>query len=109
LVREFRYERQGRGRLIVTDRVEMSSPQSFEEALITYAPWRRVADGIWIVGEGRSAVRVQLSMEGQSFVASEEEIDEDVRYNKKPVRLAAKVKEPIASGTVVIRIEPVEK
>jgi len=109
LVREFRYERQGRGRLIVTDRVEMSSPQSFEEALITYSPWRRVGNGVWIVGEGRGAVRVELTMEGQSFVASEEEIDEDVRYNKKPVRLAAKVKEPIASGTVVIRIEPVEK
>jgi len=109
LVREFRYERQGRGRLMITDRVEMSSPQSFEEALITYSPWKRIADGIWVVGEGRNAVRVQVAMEGQTFVASEEQIDEDVHYNTKPVRLGAKLKEPITTGTIEIRIEPVEK
>jgi hypothetical protein len=83
LVRDFRYERQGRGRLIVTDHVEMTSPQSFEEALITYSPWKRIADGVWIVGEGRSAVRVQVVMEGQTFTSSEEQIDEDVRYPTK--------------------------
>jgi len=109
LVREFRYEREGRGRLVITDRVEMSSPQSFEEALITYSPWKRVADGVWVVGEGRNAVRVQVTMAGQAFVASEEQLDEDVRYDTKPVRLGAKLKEPIAAGTIEIRIEPVEK
>jgi hypothetical protein len=109
LVRDFRYERQGRGRLIVTDHVEMTSPQSFEEALITYSPWKRIADGVWIVGEGRSAVRVQVVMEGQTFTSSEEQIDEDVRYPTKPVRLAVKLAEPIQQGTIEIRIEPVEK
>lgn len=109
LVREFRYERQGRGRLIVTDHVEMTSPQSFEEALITYSPWKRIADGVWIVGEGRSAVRVQIAMEGQTVTSSEEQIDEDVRYHTKPVRLGAKLTGPIQQGTIEIRIEPVEK
>ncbi|MGQ9503503.1 MAG: hypothetical protein ACUVQR_01215 [Thermogutta sp.] len=108
LVREFRYERQGRGRLIITDQVEMSSPQEFEEAVITYSPWKRLGDAVWIVGEGRSAVRVQITMDGHTFVSSEEQIDEDVRYPTKPVRLGAKLAAPIAAGTIEIRIEPVE-
>lgn len=108
LVREFKYERQGRGRLTVTDRVELASPQSFEEAVITYSPFRRIADGVWLVGEGRGTVRVEVVAEGQTLLPNEEQIDEDVGRDRKPVRLGVKLKEPITTGSIEIRIQPVE-
>jgi hypothetical protein len=107
LVRTFVYERTGRGRLTVRDEVAFSSPQEFEEALITYSPWKRTEQG-WIVGEGRQAVRVWIVPTSGELIWQEEEINEDVTYGKKPVRLAAKLSEPVKEVSVEIVIEPVE-
>ncbi|MGB9687768.1 hypothetical protein [Thermogutta sp.] len=107
LVRTFVYERTGRGRLTVRDEVAFSSPQEFEEALITYSPWKRTEQG-WIVGEGRQAVRVRIVPVSGNLLWHEEQINEDVTYAKKPVRLAAKLNEPVKEVSVEIVIEPVE-
>lgn len=108
LTRTFVFERTGRGRLLSNDEVTFESPQTFEEALITYSPWRREQSGGWTVGEKRGAVRVQIRSSQGELLWAEEVIDEDVRYSKKPVRLAAKVSEPVSHVTVEIIIEPVE-
>lgn len=107
LVRTFTYERTGRGRLTVRDEVAFGSPQEFEEAVITYSPWKRTDQG-WIVGEGRQAVRVRILPSSGELLWQEEEIDENVTYRKKPVRLAGKLKEPVKELSVEIVIEPVE-
>ncbi|NMC20763.1 MAG: heparinase, partial [Thermogutta sp.] len=87
LRRTFVFRRGNGGSLTVTDRVEFSSPQEFEETLITFSPWKRLADNQLQVGEGKAAAVVTIAAGGRPYELKAEEIDEPIRYSKKPTRL----------------------
>jgi len=108
LKRKFVFRRGNGGSLTVTDSVEFSSPQAFEEALVTFSPWKRLTDNQLQIGEGKAAAVVTIAAGGRAFELTAEEIDEPIRYSKKPTRLGLRFAEPATSLEVSFTITPHE-
>ena len=104
LEREFQYERGDADRLTVIDRVEFSSPESFEVALVTHGTWSRPAPDVLRVDCDGRRVDVRLDGGGAEYSITSEQIDEDVRTSVKPTRIAIKLNEPVRSATLTMRI-----
>lgn len=108
LEREFVFTRQGAGSLTVTDTVRFASPQTFETALITTEPFQETAPGRFRIGEGSSAVEVQIDAGGLPFAVAAEKIEEDL-HGPQPTRLGVRLNEPVRAARIVMRIQPAEK
>ncbi len=108
LVRTFVFSRAGRGSLTVSDDVEFSSPQEFETALITLAPWKRVGDDALVIGEGAEAVRVTLAAGEHAFKLQATEIREDLPGKFVPKRLGIALTGAMRQATVRMTITPAE-
>jgi len=106
LVRSFTYSRRGLGSLTVADAVEFDLPQAFGTALITYSKWKRIAANRLRVGEGDEAVDVEIGTGGTAFELRPEEIQEDVRADRKPVRLGIDLAAPLKQATITLKITP---
>jgi hypothetical protein len=105
LERTFVYSREGDGSLIVTDRVEFASPQTFGTALITKGTWKRADDGSVLVQDGGEAVRVEVGVTGGEFEIKAEKIEEDAPV--KPTRIGINLTKPVTDATVTMTIKPV--
>lgn len=106
LKRTFLFRRGDGGSLTVTDSVEFSSPQQFEEALVTFSPWKRLTDHQLQIGEGKAAAVVTINAAGRAFELTDEEIEEPIRYSEKPKRLGIRFTEPVSSLEVSLTITP---
>ncbi|MBU0638364.1 MAG: heparinase II/III-family protein [Planctomycetes bacterium] len=106
LEREFRYERGGTARLVLTDIVEFAEPERFEVALVTFGSWCQVKPGLLRVEDEGQAVDVELETDGAEFVVRSKQIDEDVRMPRKPTRIAIKLAQPVRAARLTMRITP---
>ena len=106
LKRTFVYSRGGRGSLTVTDEVELNSPQAFGTALITFDSWKRVSDSRLVVGQGRTAVQVDVATGGLPFQLQAEQIKEELPDNALPTRIGIDLAEPAAKATITVVIAP---
>lgn len=109
LERRFVYDRRQSGRLIVEDRVEFSEPADFGTALISFDKPRSVGNGVWRFGSSASAVNVTISCDVGEFKTSVEQIDEDIRADRKPYRFGIDMVEPVREATIKLIIEPAAK
>ena len=107
LVRTFVYSRQGQGLLTVTDKVELTSPQSFGAALITGGTCKQMDDGSLIVQRGREAVKVTIHTGGEPFKINIEPIKEDTPV--KPTRIGVNLTKPVTTARITVRIEPIPR
>lgn len=106
LEREFRYERGDVERLVVTDTVAFSGPEQFEIALVTFGEWSHVApDRLRVEDDGR-AVEVELLADGLALEITGAEINEDVRINRQPRRIAVRIAQPVPAARLTLRISP---
>lgn len=108
LERTFVYSRQGKGSLEVIDEVALHSPEEYETALITYAEFERAGDNLLRFLDIEGAVEVALDTEGKPFEILTEEIDEDVHYATKPLRVAVRMKEPVDRLRMTMTVRPIE-
>ncbi|GAB6186290.1 hypothetical protein JCM17478_17920 [Thermopirellula anaerolimosa] len=106
LKRTFVFRRGNGGSLTVTDSVRFSSPKELEESLVTFSPWKRSAENELLIGEGKAAVVVTIGAGGRPFELKSEEIDEPIRYSKKPTRLGLRFTEPVPNLEVTFTIVP---
>jgi len=106
LRRTFVYSREGDGSLTVTDEVAFSSPKTFETALITLGKWKRTGPRTLRVSDADEAVTVEIDCGESAFEVVEEVIREDVRTKSLPTRLRIRLKAPVASATVRLKIAP---
>jgi hypothetical protein len=104
LVRTFIFSRNGRGSLRVVDEVEVSRPESFGTALITFSKWKSVGPTQFVVGEGAEAVRVDVAADVATPKFRSEEIKEDLVARKTPVRLGFDLPEPVTKATMTLTI-----
>ena len=105
LTRTFVYQRKPAS-LSVCDEVAFETPESFGTAVITFGPWQQVAANRLRVGQGAAAVEIAIDTENVPFEVKAEEIKEDVRGGKTPIRLGIDLSHPIQKATVRIVIEP---
>lgn len=106
LERTFVYSRQGLGSFTVTDRVEYTSPQTFETALIAYSDWRQLPDGRLMVWQADQALAVEVKAEGGAVEIVPERIVEDAAVH--PMRLGLRLKAPVTTATITMRITPLD-
>jgi hypothetical protein len=106
LQRTFVFSREGTGSLTVTDEVEFDSPQSFGTALITFSDWKRLGPNQLQVGDGREAVRVEITTDGPACEIQAEEIKEDVHGGRTPTRLGIDLTQPVNRATITLKISP---
>ena len=106
LERTFVFSREGDGGLTVTDRIEAAQPETFETALITFDPWRRLGPNVLRVGKGGDAVDVEIDTGGLPFDIRAEEIKEDLHGHSLPTRLGIALAKPVIAATVTLTIRP---
>ena len=107
LEREFRYERDGAGRLTVVDSVAFAAPEGFATALVTFGDWRRIGPSMLRVEDDGRAVEVELHTSGPELTLRAVEIDEDVPAGCRPTRIAIEFAEPVRAARLTMRISPV--
>ena len=104
LERRFRFQRDARGGLSVTDTVAFTEPQEFELALITFGEWSQPAiDRLRVTYKDR-AVDVVINTGGPRFAVTSELIDEEVRIGEQPTRIAIRLAEPVRAAEVTMLI-----
>ncbi len=106
LQRTFVFDRRGKGCLTVTDEVSFRLPALFETALVTFDPWKEAGPGTLLVGQGPSAVRVQVDTQGKNFVVRAEKIHEDLPDKRLPVRIGIALAEPVTEAVIRLAIAP---
>ena len=106
LQRTFLFSRKGSGSLTVTDEVELTTPQSFGTALITFSPWKGLGPGQLLVGEGNEAVRVAITTDGSAYKLQPEPIHEELPHGLVPTRLGVDLEEPVRKARITLTITP---
>lgn len=106
LVREFVYSREGRGSLTVTDRMQFSSPQTYETALVTFSDIREIPGGTFIVSEDGTSFRVEVDTGGLDYTVDRVTIEEDLPGGTLPTRTGLSLREPVSNAVVSLYITP---
>ena len=106
LQRTFVYSRTGSGSLSISDEVEMATPQSFETALITFAPWKQTGPRAIRIGEGDAAVDVAIDTHGEPFQIKAEEIHEDLPGKRIPTRIGIALSRPVTTASIRLSVRP---
>jgi hypothetical protein len=107
LHRTFEYRRTPEAGLTVIDEFEFDAPTSFGTAIVTLGTWKQVGDNRLQVGEGRTAVDIEIQTGGLPVRIEATEIDEDVRGGKTPVRVGIDLVDPVREATMKLKIRPV--
>lgn len=98
--------RRGQPSLTVRDEVELTSPQTFETALITWGDWKQVAPDEITIHDGDATVRVKIDTGGQPFTIRSEVLNDDVHTPTKPVHLGIVLNSPVEKAVVILTITP---
>jgi len=106
LRRTFVVSREGKGSLTVVDHVRFAGPQTFGTALVTFSPRQKTGPGRLLVGEGKGRVAVEITTDGPAFAVHEDEIHEDVRGGRLPVRVGIELSKPVREATITLQITP---
>ncbi|MBW7894477.1 MAG: heparinase II/III family protein [Opitutaceae bacterium] len=102
LIRAFTYDRTGRGRIEVSDKVKFSTPDTFETALITYGQWELKSDGSLIVSQNGEAVTVTVTSDQGPMEFAHCVIQE----SSTPTRLSWRLPAPVLEAVVRISVVP---
>ena len=106
LKRTFTFARTGAGSLIVTDSVQLETPQTFGTALVTFSKWRKLSPDLIIVGSGQESVTVKIEAGPHEFVIDAEKIEEDLSGSKIPTRIGINLTDPVTEATITLSIAP---
>ena len=106
LIRTFTLRRQPKPEIVITDTVEFTEPAAFETALITFEKWRERKPGLLTVGEGESALRVEVTVNGGSWKLRPEVLQEDLPAKRLPTRLGLALDAPVRAASITVKITP---
>ncbi len=105
LTRTFAYQRSSAS-LTVTDEVEFTAPETFGTAVITFGTWKQVSADRLLVGEGATAVQIQIDAGGLPVKIEATTIEEDVRGAEKPTRIGIDLADPVLKAAIRLTIQP---
>jgi hypothetical protein len=106
LIRAFTLRRQPKPEIVIIDTVEFTEPAAFETALITFEKWRERKPGLLTVGEGASALRVEVKVEGGRWKLRPEVLQEDLPAKRLPTRLGLALDAPVSAASITVKITP---
>jgi hypothetical protein len=91
----------------VSDLVAFNNPEKFETALITFGTSEEVKPGVLEIREKGEVLRVTIETGGKPFDLVKEILNEDLRTDRKPTRIAVRLRNPVLQATVRLTMEPV--
>jgi hypothetical protein len=107
LERTFTYLRTDRPRFLVSDLVAFNNPEKFETTLITFGTSEEVKPGVLEIREKGEVLRVTIETGGKPFDIVKEILNEDLQTDRKPTRIAIRLRNPVLQATVRLTMEPV--
>ncbi len=107
LERTFIYLRNERGRFIVSDLVAFNNPEKFETALVTFGACEEVKPGVLEIRDKGETLRVTVETGGKPFDIVKDVLSEDLQTDRKPTRIAIRLRNPVLQATVRLTMEPV--
>ena len=108
LERTFTYTRGRDQRLIVSDHVTFTAPESFGTALATFVDEVIANDSEVTLGAGRTRVHVQITADGGDVHTTTERLDADVRGGRPPTRIGIDFRQPVRQAVISVTIRPLE-
>lgn len=106
LERTFTYRRGAAPCLVVRDEIELSSPETFETALITWGKWEKLSETEFRIADGADAVRVTIDTGGRAFEITEKVLEADVHTKTHARHIGIVLKDPIEKAVVILTITP---
>ncbi|MDB6028419.1 MAG: Heparinase II/III-like protein, partial [Verrucomicrobiales bacterium] len=106
LERTFRFKRGDAPSLTVIDEVELTKPESFATALVTWGKWQRISPTEILFTEATGAVRVKIDTGGVPFDIHTKQLQADVPTATKAMRLGIALNGPIQHARVTLTITP---
>jgi hypothetical protein len=105
LVRTFTLRRGTKPEIVISDTVEFTTPSSFEGAFITFERFREPGRGLFALGSGDSALRVEVESSAP-WKLRPEVIEENLPGGKKPTRLGFALEQPVTRATLTFTVRP---
>lgn len=106
LTRTFVYSRAGEGSLKIIDKVEFTTPQTFETPLITRGRFKETDKGKLLIYDADQVIDVTVQVTGGDYQIKSDLIEEDSAV--KPTRLALAFTAPVTTATVEVTVAPGE-
>ena len=104
LTRTFVFDRKN-PQVVIMDEVDFSSPQTFQDAIITYSPYDIAAQDSLRIFQDKQALQVKIDVEGaENWNITHETIDNPNR--RSPARLAIDLLQPVLHAKVTITYTP---
>ncbi len=104
--REFTFDRKDDGMTTLIDTIEFTSPQTYENAFITFGDAEQTGPDTLKISHNQAAVTVYIMSVDNPYQISHETINEKLRSRKKPTRIAITIKEPSQKIRMIYRIHP---
>jgi hypothetical protein len=92
--------------LTVTDEVRFTTPERFGTALVTFDSWQQLEPDLVRVGDTETGVDVHLDTGGRAFTIEATTIEEDIRGDRRPIRLGIDLNEPVEQAVLRVTIRP---
>lgn len=108
LVRTFEFSREGKGSFTVTDEFEFDSPKPFETALMTFGKAELSDSKTILVSDRGRRLKAEIDADGQEFSVPFEEIKEDMKAKKFPLRIGIRLVRNASKGSIKLRISLVD-
>lgn len=103
LTRAFRFDYKNRS-ITLRDEVSFSSPQSFEDALVTFSKVFRRPDGTLVFYDNKGSLAVMLTPEGGELTLRQEAIENPGRPS--PTRIGLAFAKPVQKASITFTITP---
>lgn len=108
LRRKFRYIRKGEGIFGVRDTVSFSSPETFENAIVTFGKWKQVDQRKLLIYDLDKAVEVTIVPRPNVELKFDSvELKEDLNARGVPTRIGIAFAEPVTNALLELQYRPV--
>ncbi|HEY8966057.1 MAG TPA: hypothetical protein VIM58_06415, partial [Candidatus Methylacidiphilales bacterium] len=111
LRRTYRFDRM-RPAVEIVEEVAFDRPTDYGTALVTLSEWKEEAPGVFVVREGKTALRATVTVEGGDAVALVDKVEPVTAFSLPqgiaPTRLGVNAAKPVTRLTLKTTIVPAE-
>jgi len=108
LERSFDYSRRGNGLFTVTDRVEFSTPESFETTVIASGTCRKLRGNEFELEFMGSRLFMKIETDGIPFETVEESLKGNFQGGIQPLRIGIRLQKKVKKAEIKVIFSPVE-
>ncbi|CAN5343267.1 hypothetical protein BH09VER1_BH09VER1_27700 [soil metagenome] len=105
LTRTVDYDRANGGTVTITDAAELTSPQKFGTAVVTFGDAREEKPGVWTVSQNGKSITIEITAGEAPFKVTNEVLKDEARAGKVR-RLGIDLIDPVTKAAIILKITP---